>query len=68
MYVNLLGQKAIRRLRNEDMARIAGISRTAYESKMKSGHFTVEEAQKYVDFFQKDFEYLFDRSNDPTEV
>lgn len=60
MFANLLGQKAIHKLRNEDMAKIAGISRTAYESKIKNGHFTVLEAQKFIDFFDKDFKYLFD--------
>ena len=67
MYANLLGQKAVHKLRNEDMARIGRMSRTAYESKLKNGHFTVIEAHRYVAYFGKDFEYLFDMSNDPTD-
>lgn len=67
MFANLLGQKAIHRLRNEDMAKIAGISRTAYESKLRTGHFTVLEAHRYAEYFDKKFEYLFALDNDPPE-
>ena len=40
MYANLLGQKTNRKMSNEDMAKIIGVSRTSYEAKIKSGRFT----------------------------
>ena len=45
MFPNLLGQKAIHHLTDDDMANIIGISRTAYQSKKKSGRFTPAECQ-----------------------
>lgn len=59
MYPNLLGQKAARHLTDADMAKIIGISRTAYQSKQKSGRFTPAECQAYCKYFAKRFEYLF---------
>ena len=44
MFPNLLGQKALHKLTEEDMARIIGVSRTAYQSKTKSGRFTPAES------------------------
>ena len=45
MFPNLLGQKALHKLTEEDMARIIGVSRTAYQSKTKSGRFTPAECR-----------------------
>lgn len=59
MYPNLLGQKAVRHMTNADMANIIHISRTAYESKIKTGRFTPAECHAYCNHFGKDFEYLF---------
>lgn len=59
MYPNLLGQKAFRHLTNEDMAKIIGVSRTAYEQKIRSGRFTPTECRAYCDYFRKSFEFLF---------
>lgn len=59
MYPGLLGQKAIHRLSNNDMAKIVGLSRTAYEQKLRSGRFTPEECKKFIRYFDKSFEYLF---------
>lgn len=59
MYPNLLGQKAFHRMSNDDMAKIIGVSRNTYESKIASGKFTVTECRKYCIFFKKTFEYLF---------
>lgn len=59
MYPNLLGQKAVRHMSNEDMAKVIHISRTAYESKIKSGRFTPAECIAYTKFFNKPFDYLF---------
>ena len=64
MYPNLLGQKALHNLTDEDMANIIGISRTAYQSKKKSGRFTSAECQAYCTFFGKRFEYLFAKDGD----
>lgn len=59
MYPNLLGQKAFHKLTEDDMAKIIGISRTAYQSKTKSGRFTPRECRQYCRYFNKSFEYLF---------
>lgn len=59
MYPGLLGQKAMRRLTNDDMARIVGLSRRGYEAKMKSGRFTPQECKAFMHYFDKSFDYLF---------
>lgn len=59
MYPNLLGQKAIHHLSNDQMAEIIGISRTAFEQKAKSGRFTPQECKAFCRYFKKRFEYLF---------
>ena len=51
MFPNLLGQKALHKLTEEDMARIIGVSRTAYQSKTKSGRFTPAECRAYCQYF-----------------
>ena len=56
MFPNLLGQKAIHHLTDDDMANIIGISRTAYQSKKKSGRFTPAECQAYCKYFGKSFQ------------
>lgn len=64
MFPNLLGQKAIHNLTDEDMANIIGVSRTAYQSKKKSGRFTPAECQAYCKYFGKSFQYLFAEDGD----
>lgn len=59
MYPNLLGQKAYHHLTDEDMGKIIGISRTAYQSKIKTGRFTPEECKAFCAYFGKSFSYLF---------
>ena len=59
MYPNLLGQKAYRHLSEADMAAIIGVSRTAWQKKIKSGRFTVFECKTLCDYFGKPFDYLF---------
>lgn len=59
MYPNLLGQKLLHHLSNEAMAKLIGVSRNAYEQKMRSGRFTPEECKVYCDFFCKSFGFLF---------
>lgn len=46
------------------MAKIIGISRTAYQSKTKSGRFTPSECRQYCRYFQKGFDYLFAEDGD----
>ena len=42
-----------------DMAKIIGVSRTAYQQKIKSGRFSPEECKAFCTYFGKRFEYLF---------
>lgn len=64
MFPNLLGQKAIRHMSNEDMAKVINISRTAYESKIKTGRFIATECEAYCRYFGKPFSYLFSVDGD----
>ena len=64
MYPNLLGQKSYRHLTDEDMAKIIGVSRTAYQQKIKSGRFSADECKTYCSYFGKRFEYLFAEDGD----
>lgn len=64
MYANLLEQKANRKMSNEDMAKIIGVSRNSYEAKIKSGRFTSQECFKYIKYFNKPFEFLFATDDD----
>lgn len=66
MFPNLIGQKAIHRMSNEDMAKVIDVSRRCYENKMNSGRFTAAECRKYCIFFKKPFEYLFAVDQDET--
>ena len=59
MFPNLMGQKAYHKLTSEDMGKIIGVSRTAYESKMQSGRFTPAECKAYCEHFSKSFDFLF---------
>ena len=59
MFPNLIGQKAYRKLTDEDMASIIGVSRNAYQSKMKSGRFVASECKALCEYFNKSFDYLF---------
>lgn len=59
LFANLLGQKAYHKLTEQQMADIIGISRTAYDSKMKTGRFTPAECLAYCKYFGKPFEFLF---------
>lgn len=64
MYPNLLGQKAYHHLTDEDMAKIIGISRTAYQQKIRSGRFLPGECKAFCTYFDKKFEYLFAEDGD----
>lgn len=64
MFPNLLGQKAFHHMTDEDMARVIGVSRAAYQQKIKSGRFTPEECKAFCTRFGKRFEYLFAENED----
>lgn len=59
MFPNLLGQKAFHKMTDEQMADIIGVSRNAYQQKVKSGRFTPAECKAFCAFFNKSFAYLF---------
>ena len=44
---------------DEDMAQVIGVSRNAYQQKVKSGRFTADECKAFCLRFGKSFEYLF---------
>ena len=64
MFPNLIGQKGYHRMSDDDMAKVIGVSRNAYQQKMKSGRFTPEECKAYCAHFGKRFEYLFAEDTD----
>lgn len=64
MYPNLLGQKAYHHLTDDDMAKIIGVSRTAYQQKIKSGRFLPDECKAFCAYFGKRFDYLFAENED----
>lgn len=59
MYPNLLGQKAYHHLTNEEMGELLGITRQAFENKLVTGRFTVNECKTLCKYFNKSFDYLF---------
>ena len=67
MFPNLLGQKAYNHMTDDDMANVIGVSRNAYQQKVKSGRFTPDECKAYCQHFGKSFEYLF-ADNDEAEA
>lgn len=64
MFPNLLGQKAFHHMSDDDMAKVIGVSRTAYQQKIRSGRFTPDECKAFCAHFGKRFEYLFAENND----
>ena len=64
MFPNLLGQKALHKLTDADMANIIGVSRNTYQQKQKSGRFTPEECRILCRYFGKRFDYLFAADGD----
>lgn len=59
MFPNLLGQKAYHHMTDDDMAEVIGVSRNAYQQKIRSGRFTPDECKAFCIRFGKRFEYLF---------
>lgn len=64
MFPNLIGQKGFHKMSDDDMAKVIGVSRNAYQQKMKSGRFTPEECKAFCAYFGKRFEYLFAENSD----
>lgn len=62
MFRNLQAEQARMGLTNQEVAERVGISRVSYESKKKTGRFTVRECVKLCKLFDTNFEYLFDSS------
>lgn len=66
MYPNLLGQQRFHHMNDAEMASVIGVSRNAYQQKIRSGRFTPDECKAYCDRFRKSFAYLF-ATNDEIE-
>ena len=59
MFDNLEAEQARKRLTNQAVADYLNLSRVSYESKKKSGKFTILEALRLSKLFSKTAEYLF---------
>lgn len=59
MFANLKAEQARRGMTNSDVAEKLGISRTCYESKLRTGNFRVSEAKKLCEVYGCEFDYLF---------
>lgn len=59
MYPQLLGMKAARKLSDEDLARVVGVTRQTLANKLQNGNFTVTECKILCKEFDKPFNYLF---------
>jgi transcriptional regulator with XRE-family HTH domain len=60
MFRNLEAEQARKHMTNQQVAEAIGMSRVSYESKKKSGKFTVPEIKKLCALYQSDFTYLFE--------
>lgn len=59
LYPNLSAEQARRGDTNADAANYLGISRVTFESKCKTGRFTLNEAFRLCNRYSCDVEYLF---------
>lgn len=59
MYANLKAEQARHRMTNAAVAEKLGISRTCYESKLRTGNFRVSEAMKLCELYGCEINYLF---------
>ena len=64
MFRNLDAEQARHAMTNEDMATLLKVSRATYESKKKSGRFTVPEIKSMCALFSCGFDYLFETKED----
>lgn len=63
MFINLKAEQARRCMTNAIVAEKLGISRTCYESKLRTGNFRVSEAMKLCELYNCEFNYLFATKN-----
>jgi len=63
MFVNLKAEQARHSMTNTVVAEKLGISRTWYESKLRTGNFRVSEAMKLCELYGCEFNYLFATSS-----
>lgn len=59
MFANLKAEQARRGMTNAAVAKRLGISRTSYESKLRTGNFRVSEAMRLCELYGCEFDYLF---------
>lgn len=59
MFPNLRAEQSRRGMTNQQVADLLHISRVSYESKKKSGKFSVKESKLLCDIFKCEFLYLF---------
>lgn len=64
MFPNIKAEQSRKGLTNEKTAELIGLCRVSYESKLKSGRFTVAETKKLCEIFGCSFDYLFATDND----
>lgn len=63
MFVNLKAEQARHGMTNATVAEKLGISRTCYESKLRTENFRVSEAMKRCELYGCEFNYLFATPN-----
>ncbi|MBR1482291.1 MAG: hypothetical protein IJ598_04875 [Ruminococcus sp.] len=59
MFPNLQAEQKRMNMTNQQVADKIGMSRVTYESKKKSGSFSVSDCAKLCGLFHSTFEYLF---------
>lgn len=60
VFPNLNAEQARYKLTNQVMAEKLNLSRNTYETKKRTGNFSVNEAKKLCIFFKCSFDYLFE--------
>lgn len=64
MFNNLRAEQARNGMTNAVVAEKLGISRTCYESKLRTGNFRVSEIKKLCGLYGCEFDYLFATDQD----
>lgn len=59
MFPNLEAEQARNGHTNEEVAKILGMTRQAYEHKKKTGKFKLKEINILIETYRVDFSYLF---------
>lgn len=58
-FPRIIGEQAIKKLTNQQVADYLGISKTAYEQKKRSGRFLPDQCSKLCELYGLSFEELF---------